>query len=220
MKTCVKHTCTMWMLATIAEYFLISWFLNFWQNKANGEEVVRSELLNRKFETGSEPPREFCFSGITAAQCCFLPSRFQEFCLCAILPILQISTLIIRKELRFWILQPRNGLCSICFVLELALFRVFPLYSSFPAFLWKPYQKLMLKYRAPSRCCGQGAWENESEIDSRPNFCRFAHSKAIGKTFQRTEWAKSAGNVAGLVEIQKEDHESCVHEFTSIFFYL
>jgi hypothetical protein len=40
----------------------------------------------------------------------------------------------------------------------------------------------------------------------------------MGKTMQQTERAISAGNMAGLVKIQEEEHEVAFTKDTSIFF--
>ena len=88
----------------------------------------------------------------------------------------------------------------------------------FPAFLPNEHPKLILKYSAPHPSSGSGYEEDQSEIDSRLNFCRFAHSKVIRKTMQQTERAISAGNMVGLVKIQEEDHEVAFTNDTSILF--
>jgi hypothetical protein len=71
-----------------------------------------------------------------------------------------------------------NGLCS--------------LHLSLPAFLTSDESK----HHAEDPLRPGRAGADESEIDSRPIFCGFAHSQVA---LQQTEWAKSAGSVAGLV---------------------
>ena len=88
----------------------------------------------------------------------------------------------------------------------------------FPAFLSNEHPKSILKYSAPHPSSGSGDEEDQSEIDSRLNFCRVAHSKVIRKSMQQTERAISAGNMAGLVKIQEEDHEVAFANDTSILF--
>ena len=77
----------------------------------------------------------------------------------------------------------------------------------FLAFLFNEHPKLFLKYSAPHPYSGSGDEEDQSEIDSRLNFRKVAHSKVMGKTTQQTERVISAGNMAGLVKIQEEDDE-------------
>ena len=88
----------------------------------------------------------------------------------------------------------------------------------FPAFLFNEHPRPILKYSAPHPSSGSGdeLEEDQSEIDSRLNFCRAAHSKVIRKTMQQTEQAISAGNMAGLVKIQEEDCEVAIANDTSI----